>query len=126
MKRIITYLIVLLITLPAVGQRIQEEHQRPERFKKHKVIDAFKEGKKHKKDNHRDFIVKLKEIQKLAKADDKKELDSLVSSQWDDNLNVWVKARKEEFTYDANENVNTFIIYDWNYNTLDWGPVLKV
>jgi hypothetical protein len=125
MKRVITYLIVLLIVLPVIGQEIDERHQKFERFKKHNIIDAFKEGKKHKKDNHLDFIVKLKEIQKLAKVDDKKELDSLVSSQWDDNLNVWVKARKEEFTYDVNENVNTFIIYDWDNNTLDWGPGSK-
>lgn len=125
MKRIITYLIVLLITLPATGQIFQEEHQKPERFKKHKVIDAFKEGKKHKKDNYRDFIVKLKEIQKLAKADDKKEMDSLVSSQWDDNFNVWNNYTKEEFTYDANENVNSFITSMWNYNTLEWNPTIK-
>lgn len=125
MKRVITYLIVLLIVFPALGQIIQEEHQRPERFKKHKIIDAFKEEKKHKKNNHFDFIVKLKEIQKFTKADDKKELDSLISSQWDDNFNEWVKSRKEEFTYDANENVNTFVIYDWDHNTLDWGPGSK-
>ncbi|MGB5361931.1 MAG: T9SS type A sorting domain-containing protein, partial [Aureibaculum sp.] len=98
------------------------EHQRPERFKKHNIINAFKEEKKQKKNNHFDFIVKMKEIQKLAKADDKKELDSLISSRWDENLNEWVKDSKEEFTYDANENVNSFTTYNWDDNNLEWIP----
>lgn len=126
MKRVITYLIVLLIAFPAVGQIIQEEHQRPERFKKHNIINAFKEEKKQKKNNHRDFIVKLKEIQKLTKAADKNELDSLISSQWDENINEWVRDSKEEFTYDVNENVNSFIYYKWNDGSQSWTPYTKM
>ena len=125
MKRIITYLVVLLIALPVLSQRIQEEHQRHEKFKKHNVIDAFKDGKRHKKANHYQFVVDFNRFQKQAKAVDKKELDSLVSSRWDDNLSEWNKDSKEEFTYDANEKINSFITSMWNYNDLDWDPMIK-
>ncbi|MDH5413000.1 MAG: T9SS type A sorting domain-containing protein [Flavobacteriaceae bacterium] len=125
MKRVITYLIVLLIALPVIGQEIDERNQKIERFKKHIIIDAFKEGKKQKKNNHFDFIAKMKGIQKLTKAADKNELDSLISSQWDDNLNEWVRDSKEEFTYDVNENLNSFIYSEWYEGSLAWTPIMK-
>lgn len=125
MKRIITYLIVLLITLPAIGQINQEDQQLPERFKKHKIIDAFKEVKRLKNKKHNAVINDFNKSLKLNKAVDKKTLDSLVELQWDDNLNVWYKESKEEFTYDTNENVNLFINSMWNHSDLDWDLILK-
>lgn len=125
MKRIITYLVVLLIAVPVLGQIDREERHLTERLKKHKIIDAFKDVKRLKNKSHYAFIVNFNKSLQLYKAVNKKELDSLVSSQWDENVNDWVKDSKEEFTYDANENINSFVSYRWDSNNQDWEPLFK-
>lgn len=122
MKRIITYLIVLLVSLPAIGQIIDEG---PQKFKKHNLFDAFKKHITDNKNNYYQVISKFNEINRLAKAADKKELDSVVSESWDDNLNDWVKDSKEEFTYGASENVKNFATYNWDDNNSEWIPTAK-
>lgn len=122
MKRGITCLMVLLLTLPVIGQQINEGQRK---FEKHNLIDAFKKHRTDRKNNHYQGIAKLNEIIKNKRTAEKKELDSLISEQWDENLNEWVKVSKEQFTYDINENVNSYITSSWNTNNLDWDPVLK-
>jgi hypothetical protein len=122
MKRVITYLMVLLISLPVIGQQINEG---PQKFEKHNIIDAFKKHRTDNKNNYNHVISKLNEINKLAKAADEKELDSLISERWDENIIDWVKDSKEEFTYDASKNVKSYTTYNWDDNNLEWIPEYK-
>jgi hypothetical protein len=122
MKRVITYLMVLLIYLPVIGQQINEG---PQKFEKHNIIDAFKKHRTDNKNNYNHVISKLNEINKLAKAADEKELDSLISERWDENIIDWVKDSKEEFTYDASKNVKSYTTYIWDDNSLEWIPEYK-
>ena len=119
MKRTITLLLVLLVSLPVLGQRIQIERQKHESFKINKTIKKRKDAKKHR---HFLFKNKRAKLVKSSKAD-KNSLDSLTSHEWDQNLSQWKPMRKEQFTYDANENIHTEIISIWNNSK--WTPLEK-
>jgi len=124
MKRIITYLIVLLLTLPVMGQINQDRVQEHMGFKKHKTIKTIKKNIKNFKHSHYQVHAKQSEILKYNKAD-MHSLDSLVYQAWDDNLGALVKTFKEEFTYNTENYVNAMVIYEWDSDTSKWNPATK-
>ena len=113
MKRIITYLIVLLLTLPVMGQTTQDKKQEHKDFIKQRTIKTFKKNIKDVKHPHYQVHAKRSEILKYTKAD-KHSLDSVIIQQWNENLNEGTNYWKEEYTYDVNENVSEEIGYYWD------------
>ena len=113
MKRIITYLIVLLLSIPLMGQITQDRKQEHKAFNKQRTIKTFKKNTKDVKHPHYQVHNQGKEIIKYTKAD-KHSLDRVIIQQWDENLSEGTNSWKEEYTYDVNENVSTEIGYYWD------------
>ena len=124
MKRIITYLIVLLLSFPLMGQITQDRKKEHKAYNNQRTIKVFKKDIKEVKRSHYQVHTQRKEILKYTKAD-MHSLDSLVYQTWDDNLGAWVKTLKEEFTYNTNNYVNTMVNYTWNSYTSKWYPDTK-
>ena len=112
MKRIITILLICLVSLPVMGQRNQDARQKLG-VNRHKTIKTFKNKIKDYKLPHYQVNSKRSEVLKYTKAD-KHSLDSVIIQSWNENLNEGTNTWKEEYTYDVNENVSGEIDYYWN------------
>lgn len=121
MKRIITFLLICLISIPLMGQNIREKDVNHEKFLTENSIKKFKKKTKDRKRSHH-YISKRKIGIIKSYNDEKNSLDSLIYNEWDDALNDWEPSRKEQFTYDANEYIDAQIISIW-WPTSVWVPI---
>ena len=127
MKRIITYLIVFLLTLPVMGQTTQDRKQEHKGFNKQRTIKTFKKNIKDVKHPHYQVHAKRSEHLKSTLAE-KIRLDSVSVQYW--NGSEWADATENvEYIYDTNENAiketffylyngwNEYEKYEFTYNT---------
>ena len=128
MKRIITLLFVVLVTIPVYGQlKGQNKHkyhnQIPDRIINIRTTD-YNRITEFYTQNLRDNYIKKQKLLKSATLYNKT-LDSLISEEWDDDFNEWRAETKEEFTYNSIGNIETEIISYWNHQYSDWQPFIK-
>ena len=124
MKRIITILLSVLVSVAVMGQRAPENLRKIEHFKNHKDIinhkgiEANKSsvGEKHPRYH---FKTSQSGILKSTKAI-KQQLDSLIYEEWDENTSQLAFGYKQEFKYDAIGNVIWESYFDWDEITGDW------
>ncbi len=113
MKRIITILLICLVSLPVMGQINQHAGQKLLGINRHKTMKTFKNKIKDYKLPHYQVSAKKFENIKSAMAD-KHSLDSVIIQSWNENLSEGTNNWKEAYTYDVNENVSVEIDYYWN------------
>lgn len=119
MKRIITLLIVILMSQFTIAQITTKINQEFETTKADKISKFHKKGIKDAKNRN----YKASVFNKIATADSKT-LDSVLIQEWDDDFNIWRSSSKQEFTYDGN-NIEMTITFTWNGATSTLDPFLK-
>ncbi len=122
MKRIITLLLIILVSNPVIGQITKQNGQEFENLQNYKI---FKPSKKHQK-KFKDFKFNTNKVKynKTSTAA-KKTLDSVTSQEWDKNFNQWKNDIKQEFIYDG-EYVDTLFISLGDTDTNSWELVQKI
>lgn len=119
MKRIITLLIVILISSFASAQITKKINQEFETTKADKISSIHKKGIKDAKNRN----YKASILNKTTTADSKT-LDSILIEEWDDEFNIWRPSSKQEFTYDG-VNIELTISFIWNGVTSTLDPFIK-
>jgi len=119
MKRIITLLIVILMSQCATTQITKKINQEFETTKADKISRIHKKAIKDAK--NRNYKASL--LNKTTTADSKT-LDSILIQEWDDDFNLWRYSGKQEFTYDGN-NIEMTISFIWNGITATLDPFIK-
>ena len=119
MKRLITLLIVILISSFATAQITKKINQEFETTKADKISRIHKKGIKDAKNRNYKALI----LNKTTTADSKT-LDSVLIEEWDDDFNIWRPSSKQEFTYDG-ENIEMTISYIWNGTTASLEPSIK-
>ena len=119
MKRIITLLIVILISSFATAQITKKINQEFETTKADKISKIHKKGIKDAKNRN----YKASTLNKTTTADSKT-LDGVLIQEWDDDFNIWRPSSKQEFTYDG-VNIEMTISFTWNGVTSTLDPFIK-
>ena len=119
MKRIITLLVVILISQSVTGQIAKKMNQEFETTKEATFSKIHKKAIKNAKSRNPQTNSSVLAFHRTGNGDSKT-LDSLVIQAWDDNLNQLQPATREEFTYDANDRVENAIMSLWNSDTSSW------
>ncbi len=121
MKRIITLLLIILVSNPVIGQITKQNRQEFENLTNSKIFKPIKTHQNRLKDFQTpDFKFNSnKNIYAKSRKADKKTLDSVVSQEWDNDFNLWRNGLKEDFIYDG-ENITTRFLSYWNYSASSW------
>ncbi len=127
MKRIITLLLIILVSIPVTGQITKQSKQEFANLMTSKIFKPVKKHQKKFKDFQTPDFKYNSNKNKFAKSSiaEKKTLDSLISQEWDNDFNLWRNEIKEEFIYDG-EKIDTRLLYLWNGNTSSWELFQKV
>ncbi|MGB5417423.1 T9SS type A sorting domain-containing protein [Algibacter sp.] len=122
MKRIITLLLIILVSNPVIGQITKQNEQELENLQNFKI---FKSSSKLQK-KVKDFKFSTNKVNYTkSTADDKKTLDSVVNKEWDDDYNIWRNDLKQSFIYDG-EHVDTGFISFWDTDTNNWEDYINI
>ena len=130
MKQKITFLVFMfLVSLFAFGQRAELKNKR--NLKKHGIENQFKESNQDiYKFRFGNLFLKNKNASKDSNIKSsqlaiKQRLDSLIQQDWDDNNSQWYNYLKDEFTYDAKNNIEQEIEYEWDLAKSVWEKEYK-
>ena len=119
MKQIITFLLVILMSQTFTGQVLNLAKDKFEQTKtntRSKLQEKYLDdaGNRHRKPNYQTSL------QQRSISSEHKTLDSLEINEWIDGQGIWEPNVKQEFTYDASENIDESLFYIWSSNTSSW------
>lgn len=124
MKQIITILLVFLVSLPVFAQIDRETQPKFERFQKYQILKTLTKRNTNKNHPHYDLKSNREDFLKTSQ-EDKKTLDSIIYQEFDINMSQLMRYFKIEFAYDANENVKTMVLFQWDNS--NWSlPITKI
>ena len=125
MKKFITLLLIVLVSIPVRGQTFNQKDQESEFEISTNFFNPL--VKKHKRDKDfqpRDIRVQKKTERLTSSSLEKRHLDSLTSQEWDTDFNTWRFTIKQEFIYE-NDRLKTETVYTWNGSESELTPILK-
>jgi len=122
MKKIITILLCITISVALVGQSSQGRIQNDEYLMNFKDIEYFRGGNTdeylpiHQTNNQQSNLLKSSQGTKQC-------LDSLIRESWNIDMNQWVALNKSEYSYDDNGNISLAHYYTWEDSCSLWIPI---